>query len=109
MPVNPVGPMVIKQVIGDTLTLVSDDRVGLTGCWNPLTKAMQAGSATNWFLTSGPYRGMRVLYRRGTNRQPSVRSYVLDKGQWGIGWDMNFDIGSKIIDYRGLYKSTGLT
>jgi hypothetical protein len=107
MPVNPVGPLVIKQVIGDNLTLVSDDRIGATGCWNPMTKATQTGTATNWFLSAGPFRGVRVLYRRGTNRQPAVRNYTLDKGQWGIGWDMNLDIGCKILDFRGLYKSTG--
>jgi hypothetical protein len=107
MPVNPVGPSVIKQVIGDNLMLVTDDRIGATGCWNPMTKKMVVGSATNWFVTAGPYRGMRVLYRRGTNRQPAVRSYTLDRGQWGIGWDMLMDIGCAPMDFRGLYKSTG--
>lgn len=109
MPVNPVGPSVIKQVNGETLTLVTDDRIGATGCWNPMTKKMQTGSATNWLLTSGPMHGPRVLYRRGTNRQPAMRSYTFDKGQWGVGWDMLLDIGAMIPDYRGLYESSGTT
>jgi hypothetical protein len=107
MPINPVGPSVIKQVIGDNLTLVTDDRIGATGVWNPMTKKMVTGSATNWFVTAGPHRGVRVLYRRGTNRQPAVRNFTLDRGQWGIGWDMVLDMGCKLVDYRGLYKSTG--
>lgn len=107
MPINPVGPSVIKQVIGDNLTLVTDDRIGATGCWNPMTKKMQTGSATNWFLTAGPLNGVRVLWLRGRNRQPAVRSYQLDRGQWGVGWDMNIDIGCTIPDFRGLYKSSG--
>lgn len=109
MPVNPVGPSVIKQVIGDNLTLVSDDRIGAVGCWNPMTNRMVTGSATNWFLSAGPYRGVRVLYLRGANRQPIVRNYALDRGEYGIGFDMKLDIGSKIMDYRGLHKSSGTT
>jgi hypothetical protein len=107
IPVNPVGPSVIKQVIGDNLTLVTDDRIGATGVWNPMTKAMVTGSATNWFVTAGPRRGVRVLYRRGTNRQPAVRNFTLDRGQWGFGVDMVMDMGRAPMDYRGLYKSTG--
>jgi hypothetical protein len=107
MPVNPVGPQILKQVNGDTLTLVSDDRIGATGCWNPMTKAMQTGSATNWFLSASGNQGVRVLYRRGTNRMPALRNYVLSQGQWGIGWDMLFDIGCKIMAGKELYKSSG--
>jgi hypothetical protein len=36
-----------------------------------------------------------------------MRSFVLDKGQWGLGWDINLDIGAAFMDYRGWYKSTG--
>jgi hypothetical protein len=42
----------------------------------------------------GPARPS-VAYRRGT--EPLARSsasFTLDKGQWGIGWDVNLDIGA---------------
>jgi hypothetical protein len=36
-----------------------------------------------------------------------MRSFVLNKGRWGIGWDINFDIGVAFMDYRYWHKSTG--
>jgi hypothetical protein len=50
---------------------------------------------------------VRVGYLSGTGRAPQIRRFVLDKGQWGIGWDIVMDIGVMADDYRGLYKSAG--
>jgi len=50
---------------------------------------------------------LRVAYRRGTNRQPQLRSFMLDRGQWGMGWDINMDIGVAFTEWRTWYKSTG--
>jgi hypothetical protein len=58
-------------------------------------------------LSAGGKRGVKVAYRRGTNRQPVMRSFTLDRGAWGLGWDINHDIGVAAIDYRGLHKSAG--
>jgi hypothetical protein len=84
-----------------------DDRIGANGVTDPDTGSNRAGSATNWFLAAGGPRSIRVAYRRGTGRVPQMRSFTLDKGQWGIGWDINMDIGAAFMDYRGWYKSTG--
>jgi hypothetical protein len=89
------------------LRVVPDDRIGATGVMDPTTKAARTGSATNWFLAVGGNRGLRVAYRRGTNRQPQLRSFVLDRGQWGLGWDINMDIGAAFTEWRTWYKSTG--
>jgi hypothetical protein len=97
----------INVLNGVVQTLVVDDRIGATGCWNPTTQAVVAGAATKWFLSAGGPRTIRVAYRRGTNRMPQLRSFVLDKGQWGIGWDINMDIGAAAMDYRGLHYSAG--
>lgn len=97
----------INILNGVVETLIVDDRIGATGCWNPTTQTTVAGAATKWFLAAGGPRGVRVVYRRGTNRQPTMRSYTLDKGQWGLGWDINMDIGAAAVDYRGLHYSTG--
>lgn len=89
------------------LQVVIDDRIGAAGVIDPRTQAARTGSATNWFLTSGGRRGLRVAYRAGTGRAPQLRSFVLDKGQWGLGWDINLDIGAAFMDYIPWYKSVG--
>lgn len=86
---------------------VMDDRIGATGVVDPRTGEMQTGSATNWFLAAGGSRSLRVAYLRGTGRRPVMRSYVLSQGQWGLGWDINLDIGAGFMDFRPWYKSTG--
>jgi hypothetical protein len=89
------------------ITIVVDNRLGATGVTDPFTETAYAGTATNWFLASDPGRTIRVGYRAGTGRAPSVRRFTLDRGQWGIGYDISMDIGVKAIDYKGLYKSAG--
>lgn len=104
---TPTQYYTINILNGAVETLIVDDRIGAGGCWNPLTQAVVKGAATKWFLSAGGPRTIRVAYRRGTNRLPVLRSYSLDQGQWGIGWDINMDIGAAAMDYRGLHASTG--
>ncbi len=89
------------------LRVVMDDRIGDAGVIDPHTGSTRTGTDTNWFLAAGGSKSIRVAYRRGTGRQPVMRSYVLDKGQWGMGWDINMDIAAAFMDYRGWYKSAG--
>jgi len=86
-----------------------DNRLGVAGVTDPITGTAQAGTATNWFLACSPSQGptIEVGYLSGTGRRPELRQYVLDQGQWGIGWDIKLDLGAKALDYRGLYKATG--
>jgi hypothetical protein len=88
-----------------------DDRMGVAGVTDPVTGTAQAGTATNYLVTARPgeegAKTIEVGYLRGTGRAPSVRSFVLDKGQWGIGWDVKFDIGAKALDYRAMYFDPG--
>jgi len=97
----------INVLVAENLTLVVDDRIGAAGVTDPTTGTARTGLDTNWFLSAGGPRTVRVAYRRGTNRQPQLRSFMLDRGQWGMGWDINMDIGAKALDYRGLHKSAG--
>lgn len=97
----------LNLLASEGLKLVIDDRVGLIGVWDPTSESARTGTDANWFLTAGGSKGLRVAYRRGTNRQPQMRSYTLDRGQWGMGWDINMDIGLAFMDYRTWYKSTG--
>jgi hypothetical protein len=84
-----------------------ENRVGAVGVTDPRTGTNYTGTSTNYFLAAAPGRTIRIAYRKGTARGPQIRNYVLDKGQWGIGWDINMDITGVALDYRGLEKSTG--
>ncbi len=104
---TPSNYMTINILSGENLALRIDDRIGAAGLTDPRTKQARTGLDTNWFLAAGGNRGIKVAYRRGTNRMPTLRSFTLDRGQWGVGWDVNMDIGVAAMDYRGLHKSAG--
>lgn len=97
----------LNLIARDGLTPIVDDRIGTIGVWNPATGAAVTGSDTGWYLAEGRMRGLRVAYRRGTDRLPQVRSFVLDRGQWGLGWDVNFDIGAAFTEWRTWFSSAG--
>lgn len=94
------------------ITLRSDDRLGVAGVVDPNTGTSHAGTATNYFLTARPGEGgaktIEVGYLRGTGRAPQLRSFMLSQGQWGVGWDVAYDIGAKALDFHGMVRSTGV-
>lgn len=94
---------------GLNIDIRADDRLGVAGVTDPRDQTARVGTATNWFLVGDPQRGpaIKVAYLAGTGRRPVLRPYVLDRGQFGLGWDVKFDFGAAIMDYRGLYKATG--
>ncbi len=90
----------------EDLVVVSDSRLD-NGVTDPATGTVHSGSATTWFMAALEGRHtIEVGYLQGTNRQPTIRGYTLDRGQYGVGWDVKLDIGAKALDYRGLHKST---
>lgn len=94
-----------KNVLANAVKrLVVDDSIGALGTWDPSAEVVRTGSATNYYLASAPGRTVEVSYRRGTGRAPQLRSFILDQGQWGIGWDVNYDIEAHVKDFRGLVK-----
>ena len=102
-----------EAIRGTTNTLRSEENLSLVvdarlenGVTDPLSGTTSSGSATTWFMASRMGHTIEVGYRRGTGRAPSVRSFTLDQGQWGMGWDVKHDIGAKALDYRGLSKNT---
>lgn len=90
---------------------VLDDRLSAAGVVDPVSGTKYTGTATNWYGTAVPgeagAKTIVVGYRRGTGRMPQLRSYALSQGQWGVGWDINMDIGSGFEDYRGIQKHSG--
>jgi hypothetical protein len=90
------------------LSLRQEQRIS-SGFTDPSSGLAIAGSSTRWFLFGDPNAcpTIEVGYLRGTGRQPMVRSFQLDRGQWGVGFDIKHDIGAKGIDYRNMYRSNG--
>lgn len=91
------------------ISIHADARIGAGGVVDPHTEDVRTGSATNWFLATDETQApaIAVGYLRGTDRKPHVREFVLDRGRFGIGWDVRIDIAAAAIDYRGIYKATG--
>lgn len=88
------------------LGVIADQRLD-NGVIDPDTLTSHSGSATTWYLAArGGRHTIEVAYRRGTGRGPSLRSFILTEGKFGIGWDINLDIGAKALDFRGLHKNT---
>lgn len=75
------------------------------GVTDPDTGTTHAGSGTGWFVAGArTRRTIEVGYLAGTGRVPQVRRFVLDRGQWGIGFDVKLDIGAKALDWRALQR-----
>jgi len=100
-----------KNPLLGLLGVIGDDRIGTAGVVDPRTGSVVAGADTNWLLVCRPgdqgAKTVMVGYLAGTGRAPKIRSYVLDRGQWGLGWDVSFDIGVKALDFRAMYFSAG--
>lgn len=94
-----------KNVIKDlNLQLRVEGRIDASGVTDPNSGTAYTGSATNWYLFSAAGRTVVVGYLAGTGRRPSMRRFSLDRGQFGMGWDIQHTIGAKALDYRGCYR-----
>ena len=85
--------------------IVSDSRLE-NGVTDPNSGTFYAGSTSTWYLGSTQGQTIEVAYRSGTGRVPQVRSFVLDKGKYGVGWDICLDIGAKALEWRTMRKTT---
>lgn len=93
----------MANVLNGRMSVISDSRVE-NGVTDPVSGSTAAGSTTEWILASRPFRTVRVAYLAGSGRRPMLRRFTLDRGQWGVGWDIKLDVGAAILDYRGLYR-----
>lgn len=107
---------------GSNVEVKLDGRLDPLGCYNPddaktyyacTTTGATTGRAGGCMMVARPGEGgaktAEVGYLRGTGRAPRIRSGVLPQGmgQYGFAWDVNMDIGAKILDYRGFVQLTG--
>ena len=87
------------------LEVRADSRLD-NGVVDPNTGTTHAGSGTKWFLSAdGGSQTIEVGHLRGTNRAPTMRTAVLDKGQFGISFDVKRDIGAKALSWHGLQQA----
>lgn len=91
---------------GAVTTLVSDGRLD-NGVTDPDTGTVHAGSAVNWFLISADRPPIEVGYLRGSGGVPTVRSFVENKGKYGMGWDVKLDVGAKAIRWQSAQRCNG--
>lgn len=96
----------INTLADEGMTWVSDARLE-NGVIDPSSETTYSGSASTWFLASTLANTIEVAYLRGTGRAPRTRSWVMNgEGKYGIGWDVNLDIGAAPMDWRGMRKTT---
>ena len=86
------------------LNYVADARLD-NGVTDPNSGTVHAGVNTTWYAASVGRHTIEVGYLRGRGRNPSLRSFVLTQGRWGIGWDVYLDIGAKALDWKGLVRN----
>lgn len=90
------------------IALRMEARCGSVGCVDPNSpKTLRTGSTTNWFLFAGSQAPTaEVCYLDGI-REPTVRRFQLEHGQWGAGFSVHLDVGVHLIGHRGAYMATG--
>lgn len=74
------------------------------GVTDPDSGTDYAGSASTWFLAASGAPVIEFGYIE--HARPTVQSYDLGRGQWGRGWRINWDVGAKSLDFRGIQKNT---
>jgi hypothetical protein len=85
---------------------VTEGRLSL-GVTDPRTGDAESGSTTAWYLVCNTAHTIEVGYLRGTGRAPKVRSYTLEQGRWGLGWDVKMSLGAAALDWKGFHKNAG--
>jgi hypothetical protein len=95
----------VNTLKDENLTLVTDARLE-NGVVDPDSGTTYAGSASTWYTASIFAQTIEVGYLRGSGRAPQVRPFTLDRGQYGVGWDVQHAIGCKALDWRGFTKNT---
>lgn len=93
---------------GDDVEVLQESRLGTAGVVDPSRKTVQTGTGTNWLLAAGQ-AVMPAVAVLGLNAggQPRLRQYPLEKGKWGLGWDISLDLAAVAIDHRAAFWSTG--
>jgi hypothetical protein len=82
--------------------------MGDAGLTDPATGAVRSGLTTNWLLAcSGDQSDGLAVGTLDGRVEPSVRSWTLDQGAWGVGFDVELSVAVAVLSRQPLYWSTG--
>lgn len=87
----------------EVLLAISDGRLD-NGVTDPNSGTTYAGDTNDWYVATA--RAIEVTYLRGSGQQPEMRSGVLDRGQFGIWFDVKQDIGASPLRALEIVKMT---
>lgn len=116
--INPVGSTVVLGSTTDvsTISVPVMSRRGLqsrgdarldNGVIDPKTGTTYAGDLNDWYLAAagnGVDAPILLSYLAGTRRSPRFRSGTLDRGQFGIWFDVVHNLGAKAVRYQTIRK-----
>lgn len=109
--VGPARRLVANMDTGDGEGLIvrGESRLSAAGLLDPRDdETTRAGTATNWLLACPESQAAGiVLGALNGNLTPRIRTFELDKGEWGIGWDVSLPLACAALDAQALYWSTG--
>lgn len=94
-----------NELRGQFDDIITEPRLEV-GVTHPLSGVAQVGSATTWYGGDRNRRAIEVGTIRGMNGRPLVRRFTLDRGQWGIGFDVAHAIGVGVNEYLPIEKCT---
>lgn len=95
-----------ENVMRNAYRRVEDTAVDL-GVSNPATdpETIVAGKPGSYWLFAKPARSFVVAFRKGTNRGPITRTAKLDKGEFGVCWDVVIDVGAAATSRIGVVQA----
>ena len=90
------------------LIVRAESRLGAAGVVNPADDTIVEGSTTNWMLACPGDQAAGVVVGSLFGRfDPKVRHFILDQGEWGMGFDVCLDLAATVMDPESMYWSTG--
>ncbi len=95
-----------ENVMRNAYRRVEDTAVDL-GVSNPATdpETDVAGKPGSYWIFAKPARSFVVAFRKGTNRGPMTRTAKLDKGEFGVCWDVVIDVGAAATSRLGVVQA----
>lgn len=98
------GGVTRNTLNGKVKNIVADARLD-NGLTDPDTETAVAGSTTDYYLLDSRYPAIEVGTLAGSGGVPVVRRKMLDKGQWGMNWDIKHDVGAKALRTHSIHKA----
>lgn len=101
----------VRNMASDEQGLIvrGESRLCAVGVLDPRApETLRNGSATNWMLACPKEQAAGVLIGAlDGNLTPHIRTFELDQGEWGLGFDVSLSLACAALDAQALYWSTG--